>query len=292
MGKKKNRKKHKAPILSVPKPTQPKEVSSESTNVIYSTQVMDNTRQSEQYGPSREKRDSPRIEGENSQKAQSIRPQNSKDRRWLWSGLLGGGIVLLVCLFIAIVRPGYRVSAYYINEDPSLLTRMLSTDISTADSITIEAAVQEETKRRKDIIEDLLDQKVIVSSEEFASNLTGYYNTLVEVLAGILIILNIIGYFSLRSNANSALEQKQKELDDVINNIDKKLEKNLEEVFTRNSVVKERIESIFGNLYDESAHLTDEEWEKLHLLLAKYKKEERLEEINAKDEQNDGEIIN
>ena len=144
----------------------------------------------------------------------------------------------------------------------------------------------------KDIIEDLLDQKVIVSSEEFASNLTGYYNTLVEVLAGILIILNIIGYFSLRSNANSALEQKQKELDDVINNIDKKLEKNLEEVFTRNSVVKERIESIFGNLYDESAHLTDEEWEKLHLLLAKYKKEERLEEINAKDEQNDGEIIN
>ena len=292
MGKKKNRKKHKAPILSVPKPTQPKEVSSGSTNVIYSTQVMDNTRQSEQYGPSTEKRDSPRIEGENSQKAQSIRPQNSKDRRWLWSGLLGGGIVLLVCLFIAIVRPGYRVSAYYINEDPSLLTRMLSTDISTADSITIEAAVQEETKRRKDIIEDLLDQKVIVSSEEFASNLTGYYNTLVEVLAGILIILNIIGYFSLRSNANSALEQKQKELDDVINNIDKKLEKNLEEVFTRNSVVKERIESIFGNLYDESAHLTDEEWEKLHLLLAKYKKEERLEEINAKDEQNDGEIIN
>lgn len=292
MGKKKNRKKHKAPILSVPKPTQPKEVSSESTNVIYSTQVMDNTRQSEQYGPSTEKRDCPRIEGENSQKAQSIRPQNSKDRRWLWSGLLGGGIVLLVCLFIAIVRPGYRVSAYYINEDPSLLTRMLSTDISTADSITIEAAVQEETKRRKDIIEDLLDQKVIVSSEEFASNLTGYYNTLVEVLAGILIILNIIGYFSLRSNANSALEQKQKVLDDVINNIDKKLEKNLEEVFTRNSVVKERIESIFGNLYDESAHLTDEEWEKLHLLLAKYKKEERLEEINAKDEQNDGEIIN
>ena len=103
------------------------------------------------------------------------RRKNSKDRRWLWSGLLGGGIVLLVCLFIAIVRPGYRVSTYYINEDPSLLTRMLSTDISTADSITIEAAVQEETKRRKDIIEDLLDQKVIVSSEEFASNLTGYH---------------------------------------------------------------------------------------------------------------------
>lgn len=52
----------------------------------------------------------------------------------------------------------------------------------------------------------------------------------------------------------------------------------------------EKIESIFGNLYDESSHLTDEEWEKLHLLLAKYKKEERLKEINVQDEQNDGEI--
>lgn len=59
MGKKKNRKKHKAPILSVPKPTQPKRFRRNQ----HSTQVMDNTRQSEQYGPSTEKRDSPRIEG-------------------------------------------------------------------------------------------------------------------------------------------------------------------------------------------------------------------------------------
>ena len=79
-------------------------------------------------------------------------------------------------------------------------------------------------------------------------------------------------------------------MDDVINDIDKRLEDNLEEAFAKNSIVKEKIENIFGNLYDESSHLTDREWEKLHLLLAKYKKEERLREINVQDEQNDGEI--
>lgn len=213
-----------------------------------------------------------------------------KDLRWLLSGLIGGGLVILVLLFFAILKPGFRMSAYYIVEDPSLLTELLSTEISEKDSIRIEKKILEETKLRKDVIEDLVSQNVIVSSKDFASNLTGYYNTLVEVLAGILIILNIIGFFSWRSNANYALDQKKKQLDDVINDIDKRLEDNLEEAFAKNSIVKEKIENIFGNLYDESSHLTDREWEKLHLLLAKYKKEERLREINVQDEQNDGEI--
>lgn len=68
------------------------------------------------------------------------------------------------------------------------------------------------------------------------------------------------------------------------------MENNLEETFAKNSIVKEKIESIFENLYDENSHLTDDEWEILHLLLAKYKKEERLREIDVQDEQNDGEI--
>lgn len=41
------------------------------------------------------------------------------------------------------------------------------------------------------MIEDLLDQGVIVSSEDFASNLSGYYNALIAVLAAVFVILNI-----------------------------------------------------------------------------------------------------
>ncbi len=263
-----------------------KEITPLSNNKQATAIFMDSSRPSVQFDSPTEKDNHAKMNT-----PQTTKPQQCLGKKyrlgWLWSGIIGGGIVILCFLIFAFVKPGFRVTAYYINEDPSMLTGLLSTDLSAIDSITVEKTVQEEVKRRKDLIEDLLDQKVIVSSQEFASNLTGYYNTLVEVLAGILIILNIIGFFSWKSNANSSLEQKRKELDEIIDKIDVKLEDNLEKVFTRNSVVKEKVESIFGNLYDENAHLTEEEWEKLHLLLAKYKKEERLEEINE-DENNDG----
>ena len=96
---------------------------------------------------------------------------------------------------------------------------------------------------------------------------------------------------SWRSNANSSLEQKQRELDDTVNNIDDRLENNLEEILRKNQVVKEKIQSYYSELLEESEQLTDEEWDKLHLLLAKYKKQEVLRSIkDDNDDINDGEI--
>ena len=66
---------------------------------------------------------------------------NRKDIRWLWSGVIGGGLVILVLLFFAIIKPGFRMSAYYVVEDPSLLTGLLSTEISKKDSIRIEKKI-------------------------------------------------------------------------------------------------------------------------------------------------------
>lgn len=289
MKKKKHKKKRKE--FQAPASKQPNSLNvlSEFNNII-TAQVMKSTTQPDKNTVSTDEGRNTHVGSSYSDAEQKHQSQGAKDLRWLWSGLIGGGLVILTIVFLAFINPGFRMSSYYVTEDPSLLTELLTAHVSTEDSLNIAEKVLEESKQREAAIEDLISQKVIISSKDFASNLTGYYNTLVEVLAGILIILNIIGYFSWRSNANSSLEQKRKELDGVIDNIDNRLEDNLERAFAKNSVVKEKIESIFGNLYDESSHLTDEEWEKLHLLLAKYKKEERLKEINVQDEQNDGEI--
>ena len=213
-----------------------------------------------------------------------------KDLGWLWAGSAGACLTMLVICLIAFVKPDFRRSNYYICEDPSLLKELLSADLTPADSTALTKAVKEETARRKDAIEDLLEQKMIVSSEEFASNITGDYNTLIAVLSAILIILNIFGFFSWRSNANSSLEQKQRELDDAIKNIDDSLEKNLEETFRKNLVVKEKLESMVNELIDQGEKLDDEEWEKLHLLLKQYRRKETLESIKADETENDGEI--
>jgi len=210
---------------------------------------------------------------------------------WLWAGAAGGCFVLLVICLIAFMKPEFRHSNYYVYEDPSMLMELLTKDLNAADSTAITKAAQEESFRRKDAIEDLLEQKVIVSSEEFASNISGYYNTLIAVLSAILIILNLFGFLSWRSNANSSLEQKQRELDDAVNKLDDRLENNLEEILRKNQVVKERIQSYYSELLEENEKLTDEEWDKLHLLLAKYKKQEVLKSIkDDNDDINDGEI--
>ena len=136
----------------------------------------------------------------------------------------------------------------------------------------------------------MLEQKVIVSSDAFASNLAGYYNTLIAVLSAILIIINLVGFFSWRSSANVSLEQKKREMDDAINNIDDALEKGLEESFRKNLVVKEKMEAMVRDIMEQGEQLDDEEWDKLHLLLKQYKRNETLEAINADEKDNNGKI--
>lgn len=211
-------------------------------------------------------------------------------KKCLLSGVMGGMIVFILAILVAFFIPGFRYSSYYVNKDPSLLTKLLSTNLSEQDSLYVTKAIVEETARRKDLIEDMLDEGIIVSSEDFASNLSGYYNVLIAVLAAILVILNLFGFFAWRTNAEEALEQEKRKLSDIINGIDDRIEKNLEEVIRKNQVVREKLEAYFQNIIDQENHLNEEERNKIHLLLNQYKKEEFLKKINADEKNNDGSI--
>lgn len=208
----------------------------------------------------------------------------------LCSGMVGAALIVLVIVFVGLLYPGYRISNYYVNEDPSALTELLSVELSSTDSTAVSRAILEENAKRKDLLEDLLEQKVIVSSDAFASNLSGYYNTLIAVLSAILIIINLVGFFSWRSSANVSLEQKQRELDDTINGVGGLLEEKIEELLKKNQVVKDKIEAFIQEIVDQEDHLTDEEWDKIHLLLDKYKKKEVLIDIEEDEKENDGQI--
>lgn len=216
--------------------------------------------------------------------------KSSRSRSNLWSIVLGALVTLTLLVLMAFFIPGFRYSSFYVNEDPSQLAQLLSLNLSEKDSVNVAKAIVGETARRKDMIEDLLDQGMIVSSEDFASNLSGYYNALIAVLAALLVILNLFGFFAWRSNAAEALEQEKRKLSYELNNIDDRLEKNLEEILRKNQAVREKLESYFQRLIDQDNHLNDDEWEKLRLLLEKYKKKEVLQEINADEKDNDGSI--
>lgn len=210
--------------------------------------------------------------------------------KYLWSGVMGALVTLALLVLVAFFIPGFRYSSYYVNEDPSQLSQLLTSNLSERDSVIVAKEIDAEAARRKDMIEDLLDQSVIVSSEDFASNLSGYYNALIAVLAAVLVILNLFGFFAWRSNAAEALEQEKRKLSNEIDNIDNRLEKNLDEILRKNQAVREKLESYFQRLIDQDNHLNDDEWDKLRLLLEKYKKKEVLQEIKTDEKDNDGSI--
>lgn len=217
----------------------------------------------------------------------NMNSQNSR-KAYLLSGALGALITLSVVLLVAFIIPGFRYSSYYVNKDPSQLIQLLSTNISEQDSLYVTKVIAEEVDRRKDLLEDMLEQGIIVSSEDFASNLSGYYNALIAVLAAILVILNLFGFFAWRSNAEETLEQEKRRLSDIINEIDKRMERNIEDVLRKNLVVREKLEAYIQGVVDQDNHLSEDEWNKIHLLLDKYKKKEFLMEIKADEEDNDG----
>lgn len=222
-------------------------------------------------------------------KAPDLNEQNFK-KNCLRSGVLGALITLVVVVLAVLIIPGFRYSSYYVNKDPSQLIQLLSTNISEQDSLYVSNVIVEETIRRRDLIEDMLDQGIIVSSEDFASNLSGYYNALIAVLASLLVILNLFGFFAWRSNAEETLKQEKRKLSDVINEIDHRMEKNIEEVLRKNSVVREKLEAYIQGIVDQENHLSEDEWNKIHLLLDRYKKKEFLMEIKADEKDNDGSI--
>lgn len=212
------------------------------------------------------------------------------ERYCLYSGGIGALVALGLVVLFAYFVPGFRYSSYYVNKDPSLLTQLLSTNLSEQDSLHMANVIEEETERRRDLIGDMLEEGVVVSSEDFVSNLSGYYNVLIAVLASLLVILNLFGFFAWRSNAEGTLEQEKRKLSDIINEIDYRMEKNIEEVLRKNSVVREKLEAYIQGVVDQENHLNEDEWNKIHLLLDKYKKKEFLMEIKTDEEDNDGSI--
>lgn len=94
-------------------------------------------------------------------------PGNSNNRNLsaIFGGVIGALVVVIIIVFLSFIWPGFRLSKYYVNNDPSLLMGLLETSVTTSDSLAIANAINIETQNRQDLLADLLEQKVIVSSD-------------------------------------------------------------------------------------------------------------------------------
>lgn len=68
-------------------------------------------------------------------------------------------------------------------------------------------------------LKSLYEQGKILTTSEFASNITGYYNTLVSVLVGLFILFSIFGYFALNEKFKKELEEKEEVLEEKLKQV-------------------------------------------------------------------------
>lgn len=124
-------------------------------------------------------------------------------------------------------------------------------------------------------LEEMRSNGELITSDEFASRITSYYDTLVGVL-GIMFVLFTFGtYFSMKQTFERKFDDKIKEIDKEQNNISNRLKTDIRtelKEMLRNSrdVRNDIVESIAGSIAEE--FITHEEYDS------------QIEDINNKQE--------
>lgn len=133
-------------------------------------------------------------------------------------------VVTMVCLFLHgchspfvgentfVASPSYVV-------DGSLYIKKADVQIdSTRHLVWCNRQISEFGSENKEL-KSLYEQGKILTTSEFASNITGYYNTLVSVLVGLFILFSIFGYYALNEKFKKELEEKEEVLEEKLKQV-------------------------------------------------------------------------
>lgn len=104
-------------------------------------------------------------------------------------------------------------------------------------------------------LQNMREKGELLSSGEFASRITGYYNTLVAVLTALFVLFTIVTYLTIRSKFDSKFEEKAKELEDKQR---QKIVDELRNMLSDSKQLDEVIKSAVGGRIDDSIATQEE----------------------------------
>ena len=104
-------------------------------------------------------------------------------------------------------------------------------------------------------LRSLCEQGKILTTSEFASNITSYYNTLVSVLVGLFILFSIFGYYALNEKFKKELEEKEQGLEERLERVVK--DKLSDSVTLRGAIISQLLSEVedWGMTKDEAITL-------------------------------------
>lgn len=106
-----------------------------------------------------------------------------------------------------------------------------------------------------DFLQKMRKNGELLSTDEFASRITDYYNTLVAVLTSLFVLFTVVTYLTIRSNFERKFEEKARELED---NQRKKIIEELKSMLNDSKKIDEVIKSAIGGRIDDSMATKEE----------------------------------
>ena len=127
-----------------------------------------------------------------------------KGKTHLYFGMLGGGIVISIFLIILFSTNlfNYRIRIEKINVNAVQITDTL--DLRTKMDSIME--LRFELKRR--LIEDLKNDKSILTPQEYTNNIVNYYNTILLILSVMLAAFSVLSFVYIKSQTNDWVQEK------------------------------------------------------------------------------------
>lgn len=120
----------------------------------------------------------------------------------LYFGMLGGGIViaLFIIAIFSINFFNYRIQISKIHINATNIDATLNNKIDSLNSNSIIL--------KKQLIKELNDEKVILTPQEYTSNVIDYYNTAFLILTIMLGAFSFLSFVYLKSHSSDLIQEK------------------------------------------------------------------------------------
>lgn len=127
-------------------------------------------------------------------------------------------VVGMFCLFLHGCHSPFKGENTFIASpsyvvDGNLYIKKADVKLDSARHLILKDDNVSQTNLPNNDLRSLCEQGKILTTSEFASNITGYYNTLVSVLVGLFILFSIFGYYALNEKFKKELEEKKQGLE-------------------------------------------------------------------------------
>ena len=109
------------------------------------------------------------------------------------AGMIGALFIALVLIWITVWLKPFNYQAVYIANPKAVIADSVNTETLTCNQISV--------------LKDLENKGILLTPQEYTSNISSYYSTLVAFLIGLFILFSFVSFFSIKNNAQKDIEE-------------------------------------------------------------------------------------